>query len=279
MTRNPFFANRPPVRQLFTGLAYLLVLFSTLQSAQAEFDHGSWDQLLTDHVREFDGGQATAVDYGGMQASRSELRAYLERLAAAPREEFERWTIDEQLAFLINAYNAWTVELILGDYPDVDSIRDIGFLPGAAWRRDIVRLFGEQVSLDELEHEMIRGWDRYQEPRIHFAVNCAAIGCPALRIEAYSGAVLESQLEDSSRLFLSDRDRNYADGNTLYVSRIFDWYEEDFERGWNGVDSVGEFLLNYAEALGLSESQTTALRRGDMRIRYLDYDWGLNGTD
>lgn len=257
-------------------LISLFVMFGWSTPLAAEFDHSTWNRLLGDHVQVFDQGQVTAVDYDGFAAARSQLSGYLDTLAQVPRTEFDGWPEAEQLAFLINAYNAWTVALILSEYPGIDSIRDIGFLPGAAWRRDIVRLFGEQVSLDDVEHGMIRGWERYQEPRIHFAVNCAAIGCPALRAEAYVGAELDSQLEDSTRLFLSDRSRNYVADDGLYISRIFDWYAEDFERGWQGVDSVHEFLLRYADALDAGATQRAGLQQETLRIRYLDYDWGLN---
>lgn len=254
----------------------LLVMLGMPTVTAADFDHRAWDQLLDEYVQEFDGGQVTAVDYAGITGARSRLTSYLDSLAAVSRPEFDSWAEAEQLAFLINGYNAWTVDLIVSEYSQIDSIRDIGFLPGAAWRRNIVSLFGEQVSLDDVEHGMIRGWDRYQEPRIHFAVNCAAIGCPALRAEAYTGPELESQLEDSTRLFLSDRSRNYIEGDAVYISRIFDWYEEDFEQGWLGVNSVHEFLVRYAEVLGASPEQSAGLRQESLRIRYLDYDWGLN---
>lgn len=244
----------------------------------ADFDHGDWDALLGRNVVERDGGVATGVDYSGMAADRTLLRAYLSKLAAVPRASFDGWTTAAQLAFLINAYNAWTVDLILEDYPDIDSIRDIGFLFSSAWNQDVASLFGEPLTLDEIEHEMIRGWDRYREPRIHFAVNCAAIGCPALRAEAYTGEKLELQLDEATRLFLSDRSRNYYENGRLYISSIFDWYAEDFEKGWGGVESVAEFLSNYPDALGMDADTAARLGRGDIRLRHLRYDWGLNDT-
>ena len=247
-------------------------------AAYSNFDHSIWSELLRENVVKLDGGKATQVDYDGMLEERAELHKYLDGVAAIPRELFESWNEDEQLAFLINAYNAWTVELILTEYPEIDSIRDIGFLPYAAWRRNIVALFGEQVSLDDVEHGMIRGWGRYNEPRIHFAVNCAAIGCPPLRAEAYTGSALQRQLEDNTKLFLADRSRNYSEGNAIYVSQIFDWYEEDFEQGWRGIESVHDFLADYAAELELDAQTLTALQQKNLRIRYLDYDWGLNQT-
>ena len=260
-----------PLCTLFLGLCLAA-------SARAEFDHGLWDELLKSHVVESAGASVTAVDYSAFQRERARLKEYLQALAKVTADDFSAWSVDEQLAFLINAYNAWTVELILTEYPEIDSIRDIGFLPGAPWRRKIVSLFSSSISLDELEHEMIRGWPRFQEPRIHFAVNCAAVGCPALRKEAYLGAALDEQLESSTNRFLADRNRNYLRESTLYVSRIFDWYEEDFQKGWLGVSSVAEFLARYAEPLGLTDQEAAELLAGRIRIRYLSYDWQLNDS-
>lgn len=261
---------------LVRTLAIVLILLPG--SVFADFDHRDWDELLGRHVAVLDGGVATKLDYAGMGADRAQLKGYLERLAAVSRASFDGWTTAAQLAFLINAYNAWTVDLILEDYPDIDSIRDIGFLFSSAWNQDVATLFGEPLTLDEIEHEMIRGWDRYREPRIHFAVNCAAIGCPALRAEAYTGEKLEMQLDDATRRFLSDRSRNYFENDRLYISSIFDWYEEDFEKGWGGVESVAEFLSRYPDELGLDADTAARLGRGDIRLRHISYDWGLNDT-
>jgi hypothetical protein len=244
----------------------------------AEFDHSLWQGLLQQHVNEFEGSRVTQLDYEAMQNDQLVLQSYLRALAVVSRVTFDSWTDGDQLAFLINAYNAGVVALILTEYPDIDSINDIGFLFSSPWRRNVISLFGEQVSLDDIEHGMIRGWDKYFEPRIHFAVNCAAIGCPALQSDAYVGDNLDNQLEHSTRLFLADRQRNYFSNGRLYVSRIFDWYEEDFDRDWFGVNSVSEFLTRYADALGLDTATISALKREDVRIRYLQYDWGLNDT-
>lgn len=244
----------------------------------ADFDHAEWDGLLREHVRAQGGGIATQVDYSGMATDRAILKAYLAEAAMVPRSTFDSWSNAAQLAFLINVYNASTVNVILAEYPDIDSIRDIGFFLSSAWNQEFANLFGEPVTLDEIEHDMIRGWGRYQEPRIHFAVNCAAIGCPALRGEAFVGDKLEMQLEDSTKKFLADRSRNYFDNGRMYISSIFDWYEEDFEKGWGGVDSVAEFLARYATELGVDMAIASQLRANDIRIRHLSYDWDLNDT-
>lgn len=263
---------------MFMGVAKFLAFFALILPVQslASFDHGEWGMLLREHVVEINGGTATQVDYTGMLSDRNILRGYLADVASIDRESFESWDQASQLAFLINAYNAWTVELILTEYPDLDSIKDIGFLFSSPWRQKIISLFGGQVSLDDIEHGMIRGWSRYHEPRIHFSVNCAAIGCPSLRPEAYEGDRLEQQLEDNTRLFLSDKTRNYFASGRLYVSSIFNWYEEDFEQGWLGVSSVAEFMQRYADVLDLDGEAESSLLEGRLRIRYLKYDWGLN---
>lgn len=245
-------------------------------SAQSSFDHSRWDALLQKYVHWVRDEQASAVDYRGMRIEAGELQSYLEETAAVQRRAFDGWDNDEQLAFLINVYNAATVALIIENLDDIDSIRDIGSFFTSAWELERVALFGDQFTLDEIEHDMIRGWERYKEPRIHFAVNCAAIGCPALQPAAYRGATLNSQLEDATRNFLSDRSRNYPDGSTLRLSSIFKWYREDFESGWGGSSSLEQFVIRYAQALGLSPQQITQLEQGTMRIRFLRYDWGLN---
>ena len=242
----------------------------------AEPFHDDWQVLLDAHVEPVSQGQATRFDYAGMQQDRAVLDRYLERLAGVTRASFDAWPASRQLAFLINAYNAWTVELVLTAYPELDSIRDLGNWFRSPWERRFVSLFGEQWTLDELEHDLIRGSDRYREPRIHFAVNCASIGCPALSERAYTGDDLEAQLEAATRRFLSDRSRNRFEDGRLRVSRIFDWYREDFASGWRGADSLGAFLARYADALGLTAEQAQRLEAGETPITFLPYDWGLN---
>lgn len=256
------------------------VLCGTLlgESALADFDHSQWHGLLQSNVVELNEGRATQVDYDGMLASRLELTGYLESLAQVSRAEFEAWSEPQQLAFLINAYNAWTVEFILSEYPDIESIKDLGSFFNSPWSQDIVSLFGEQVSLDDIEHGMIRGWGRYNEPRIHFAVNCAAIGCPALASEAFTGDKLEVLLEKNTRRFMADSKRNYFSNGRFYLSKIFDWYEEDFEKGWKGYDSLAQFVSDYQAEMKLDSEAIAALSGNRFRVRYTSYDWGLNRT-
>ena len=259
-------------------LLTLLLLVASATGQARGFDHRAWDALLREHVVATRGGHATQVDYGAMRADRARLKRYLGATSAVSREQFDHWPKAEQLAFLINAYNAWTVELILTSYPRLNSIKDLGSLFQSPWSKRFIPLLGEERSLDDIEHKLIRGSGRYREPRIHFAVNCASIGCPALRSEAYSAARLDQQLQEATENFLADRSRNRLDGDTLRVSSIFKWYEEDFEQGWRGATSLPRFLALYRNALSLSASDVRRLLDGEIDIDFNDYDWRLNRT-
>lgn len=263
------------MRLVITILVALHALL-TGQAAHAAIDHAAWDGLLKRHVVELRGGQATQVDYAGFGAERSTLKHYLNRLSAVSRTEFDNLDRQEQLAFLINAYNAWTVELILTAYPDVTSIKELGSFFQSPWKKPFIPLLGETRPLDDIEHRLIRGSGRYNDPRIHFAVNCASIGCPALRAEAYSASRLDAQLEDAVRSFLSDRTRNRFDGGMLKVSSIFRWYRQDFEKGWRGANTLGQSLALYRQPLGLDDDTTSRLAANKIDIEFFDYDWRLN---
>jgi hypothetical protein len=135
---------------------------------------------------------------------------------------------------------------------------------------------GESRSLDDIEHQLIRGSGRFDEPRIHFAVNCASIGCPALRAEAYVAAKLDAQLADQTSKFLMDRSRNRPTSDGLVLSAIFKWYRDDFEQGWGGIDRLETFLAEQAIALELSAAQLARLQGETLPLQYDDYDWQLN---
>lgn len=221
------------------------------------FDHSGYDQLVADHV-----DSAGFVDYAGLTDSEAKLDAYLDGLANAPLDNLGR---DERLALLINAYNAFTLRLILDHFP-IGSIRDIP----SAERWDAKRwvLAGETYSLDQIEHGLIR--PNFREPRIHFALVCAAIGCPPLRAEAYTGERLEHQLETQTR-FTHGNERwlRYERGNaTIELTALYEWYAGDFEQV---AGSVLEYARRYSEDLA------TDLAAGHVpTVRHLDYDWSLN---
>lgn len=261
-------------KAVITAVVVLGVLASN--AFAQPFDHQQWHQLLQKHVVVLREGRATQVDYAGVAGQRQQLSTYLKQLESVSQQQFDSWPKAEQLAFLINAYNAWTVELIVRNYPGVESIRDLGSWLSSPWKKEFIPLLGATRSLDEIEHEMIRGSGRYEEPRIHFAVNCASIGCPALLAEAFTGASLEQQLDRATRLFLADSTRNRLKGDEVQISKIFKWYREDFERPWRGANSLESFLALYNTALQLSDSEVSQLVGGDLDIEFLDYDWGLN---
>lgn len=261
------------------ALVAALLLSLSAQAAPAAFDHQhrAWTALLSRHAQWNTAGTTTAVDYAGFAHDRKALDAYLETLAAVPKAGFERWSWPQRQAFLINAYNAATVQLVLTRYPKLKSIKDLGGLLSSPWKREFVPLLGKTRSLDDIEHGLLRGAPEYRDPRIHFAVNCASIGCPALRPEAYTAQALDAQLQDQTRRFLRDRSRNRLDAAsngelTLALSSIFDWYGDDFK----GMGGVTAFVARHAEAIDASPAQVQALRSGQARLRFLDYDWALN---
>ncbi|WP_305414238.1 DUF547 domain-containing protein [Alteromonas stellipolaris] len=230
-------------------------------------------------------GTSTQVNYAGFKSSQTELAAYLKSLSTVSQDTFDRWDKNTQLAFLINAYNAYTIDLILTRYPDLTSIRDIGGFFSSPWKQEFAVLLGKKRSLDDIEHGLIREKGVYNEPRIHFAVNCASIGCPALREEAYVGAKLDEQLEQQTVRFLSDNSRNYYDGNTLHISKIFSWYKEDFEMKWRDSSSLNGFLAHYGSALSFNDGKSLdnddikAIMSGNSEIEFLDYNWALNDQE
>lgn len=244
--------------------------------AQAAFDHGyaAWDALLKKHVRWLPDGKQSRAHYKGFAADRAALKTVLDTMSAVPKATFDGWSRPQQMAFLINAYNAFTVELILTKYPDLKSIKDLGSLLQSPWKKKFFTLLGEERHLDWIEHEQLR--PRYNEPRVHAAVNCASIGCPALRDEAFTAAKLEAQLEDGMRRFMADRTRNRVQGDRVEVSSIFKWFREDFEKGHGGFRQLEDVFAKYAELMSDVPAKQAALKAKSLRVSHLDYDWSLN---
>jgi hypothetical protein len=222
-------------------------------------DHSLYADLLKKYVR--DG----VVNYQGFKDEEKRLDAYLMVLEGIDTGALSR---NEQLAFYINAYNASTIKLILSGYPGVKSIWDLGGrIFNRVFSKKVVRIEGKTISLDDLEHGIIR--PRFKEPRIHFAVNCASRSCPPLISEPYQGRLLDAQLDASTRAFLNNPQRNYLEDNNFYVSSIFKWFGEDFN------DDVIGFFLRFAD----TELKAKLMAHRDkIKVKYLDYDWSLNGT-
>ncbi len=262
----------------------LLTLLLPLTALTADFDHAhrAFSALLQKHVVSQDGGHATRVDYASLQRDRAPLAGYLRSLSAVTQAEFDGWSKARQMAFLINAYNGFTLELVLQNYP-VKSIKDIGGPFSNPWKRAFFRLLGREFSLDGIEHDTLRKPGAYAEVRVHYALNCASIGCPALREEAYTADKLSTQLEEQAVRFLSDRSRNrYADGR-LEVAAIFKWFADDWTSGYRGFDgrtapinSREAYFARYAPLLAREPVGREQVAAGRAELTFLDYDWALN---
>ena len=209
--------------------------------------HEAWDALLRQYV------SATGkVNYKGLLADKAKLQAYLDELAANPVRD--SWSRDEKLAYWINAYNAFTVKLILGHYP-IPSIMKIH--DGKPWDVKWIQLGDKAYSLNNIENDIIR--PQFNEPRIHFAVNCAARSCPPLLNRAWTADNLNRYLDQQARSFINNPKYNEIGPETVEISKIFEWYAADF-------GNIIDYLNKY------SETQV----QEDAKVSYKEYDWGLN---
>lgn len=283
--------NEMPIDTSRRRLVFGLAALPMASQAQAGFDHGhaTWNTLLGRHVMLAADGRSSRVDYAGFMADRAALGAYLASLSAVSTAQFAGWSKPQQYAFLANAYNAFTVEKILTRWPNIRSIRDFGRVIGNPWRDRFFTLLGKPQHLDGIEHETLRAAGAFDEPRVHVAVNCASIGCPLLDRRALTGtsaAALDAQLEDLMRRFMADgtRNRYNPQTRTLELSKIFDWYAEDFRKGgrsflgYPGFTSVAEVGARYADLLADSAADRALLRAQQAKVAYLDYDWSLNAA-
>jgi len=234
-------------------------------ASTAVIDHGAWQRFLDAYVVPGADG-VNRVAYGRVtDADKRALREYLDRLQLIAIQRFNR---DEQRAYWINLYNALTVMVIL-DHRPVTSIVDIDISPGlfarGPWDRKLIEIAGEPVSLNDVEHRILR--PIWRDPRLHYAVNCASIGCPNLQVSAFTGANGETLLEAAARAYVNHRRGARVEGGKLVVSKIYAWFADDF--GGAGAPVIGH-LERYAEP---------PLRReldGRTAIDDYEYDWGLN---
>lgn len=233
-------------------------------AAPLDHDHAAWTGILSAFV------DGDLVDYARLKRDgRDRLRAYTRQLEAHAGR-LEGWTRAQRLAFWINAYNAYTVQLVVDAYP-VTGIRSIGGLfSGSVFARRFIPLgpAGGLLSLDDVEHTILR--PVFRDARVHFAIVCASTSCPALRRDAYRATDLDRQLDDAAARFLGDERKNRYDArtNTLWLSRIFDWFGEDFERD---AGSVAAYVSRHLPA-----TVAATVQARQPRIRFLDYDWSLN---
>jgi len=233
------------MKKHITGILIFLIM-SLVFSFDPSYQH--YDSLLQETVCK-----------GGVQYKRlldkPRFEAIKNNFEHLSRKEFDGFSEKGKLAFLINVYNFYTIELIVDNYPLKNGIRDIR----KPWGQEFIPLFGEKVSLDYVEHTLIRKY--FDEPRIHFAVVCASVGCPPLLDRAYTAENLDTQLDKAAKIFLTDSSKNYVKKNRLYLSKIFQWYGDDFN------NKHGSFKNYIKEVLDLT---------GKYRVTFLEYDWSLN---
>jgi len=278
MPLKPLLSSRRRCLQWLVFTPAVAAWSARVNAQSFDHSHGAWTALLKKHVVLLDGGKASQLRYAGMAAERAALKGYTDSLSALSVEAFGAFNKAQQMAFLINAYNAFTVELILTRYPKLSSIRELGSLLSNPWKPKFIKLLGTDMSLDNIEHDTLRAKGRFDDPRIHFAVNCASIGCPMLREEAFVAERLEAQLDEQTRRFMSDRSRNRYNPATgkLELNKIFDWYGDDFKQGLKGIASLPAFGARFADQLADSAADRDKLRGQQVAIAFLDYDWKLN---
>jgi hypothetical protein len=251
------------IKNLLLGLAaFLLIILysckvSKVESEARPISHILWDSLLQQHV-----SVAGKVDYQGFIEDSTRLNDYLDLLSSKhPNDKF--WTREERLAYWINVYNAFTVKLIVDHYP-VQSIKDIkNGIPfvNSVWDIKFIQIEGETYDLNNIEHGIIRA--RFDDPRIHFAINCASVSCPNLSRRAYVAEQLDEQLDAAARAFLSDQSKNQLSEGQVKLSKIFLWYGMDFKKD-------GKSVVEYIEQFTSSPIDKGA------KVEYMDYDWSLN---
>ena len=247
---------------LLSSCGTLLNLFTEKvkinKSNSEPISHEVWNDLLGKHVKD------SRLDYKGIIADSTEFNGYLSQLKSSlPNDKY--WSKEEQFAYWINAYNAFTVKLIVDNYP-ITSIKDIkGGLSfvNSVWDVKFIEIEGQKFDLNNIEHGILR--EQFKDPRIHFAVNCASISCPALINEAFQADKLEEQLDMAAKSFFLDASKNKLTSEEAQISKIFKWFKKDFTKD----QSLKEFIDLY------TEQNITK----DTKITYLDYDWNLNDVE
>jgi len=238
------------------GLSVLLLFFAESTMAAPPIDNQIYASLLTQHVRD------NRVDYDGFKKDESMLDEYLDILSQTDAATLSG---NDLFAFYINVYNAFTIKLVLTKYPGINSIKEIGGFFSNPWNKKFIPLNARTVSLDYIEHEILR--PKFKDPRIHFAINCASKSCPKLLNKPYEGSILEDQLDAQAREFINDKKNNFIKQDTLYISKIFKWFKEDFN------DNPLSFIKRYADK-DLKEMLVAS--ENNLSIAYLHYEWSLN---
>jgi hypothetical protein len=215
--------------------------------ATRTIDHTQWNALLSKYV-----SKEGKVNYKGFKKDEKALQQYLEVLQK--NVPSDSWTKNEKLAYWINAYNAFTVQLILDHYP-VKSIKDIK----DPWGKEFIAIGNETYSLEDIEHEILR---KMNEPRIHFAINCASYSCPNLLNQAYTTENMDEQLDTAAKHFVNDTSKNSISKEAVEISKIFDWFSGDFK-----INGTLEQFLNKYSDVNINKN---------VKIKYKEYNWSLN---
>jgi hypothetical protein len=244
-------------------LLFLFPLFSCQASDLGQKNstppsHQIFDELLKKHVN-----KAGVVNYRGFIEDKDKLEKYLDLLSNNAPDR-QKWTKDQQLAYWINAYNAFTVKLIVDNYP-VESIQDLHPkikipLVNTVWHIKFFKIGGEDANLDEIEHKILR--KEFDEPRIHFAINCASFSCPPLLNEAFFPERIDTQLDKVAKSFINDTKRNKISPNQIEISKIFSWFKGDFTKKGSLIDYLNKY--------------STVKINPKAKVSYLEYDWSLN---
>jgi hypothetical protein len=236
-----------------------LGMTTTVSASEKDDPDSIFDSVLSHHVS-LDG----LVNYNGLRDDKK-FTMYIEYLSntdpdALPSEE-------QRLAFWINAYNAFVIKGVLDEYP-IKSVLDVGWIPHSFFIRKKFKTRHGKITLRTIENKKIR--EPFEEPRIHFAINCASMSCPRLLTEAYRAENLEKQLETQAKFFINDKSKNYLDreNGILYLSSIFKWFEGDFIKNGGKIE---QYIAKY-----LNADDAAFVRNNKVTIKYLDYDWGLN---
>lgn len=243
-------------------LSFIFCALLLFTAPTLAFDHNysQYGNFLKKHVV-VEGAQSL-VHYKEIKEDIETLNKILRPWQKVGLKDYEQWSSDQKLAFLINAYNGFTLKLIADNYP-VKSIKDLGSFFVGPWKKEFFSLFGRKTHLDFIEHELIR--KNFKEPRIHFAVNCASLGCPSLALEPYRAQDLNTQLERAARTFIQNTDRNHFDSKKKIasLSKIFKWYGDDFKKmtGTDFKTYIKKFVPPFKK---------------DWQIDWLSYDWNLN---
>ncbi len=232
-------------------IVYLLLgMPLLLMSNPAKVNHQYWDQLLQKHV-----SRNGVVSYSGFKNDAVKLNEYLAQLKS--NHPKETWSKKETMAYWINAYNAFTVRLILDNMPTTSIMNING---GKAWDMKFIKIEGKLYSLNDIEHKKLRAI--YKDPRIHFAVNCASFSCPRLSNKAFTAVNLEEHLNKMAVSFVNNPSKNKLTSNSIQISQLFEWYKDDFTM----KGSIIDFINTYSKV----KVQANA------KVSYLKYDWNLN---